>query len=156
MSIDRMVMVVVVLFGLAVVGCGDDDVVTAPADAAAVADSGAPMIDTGAPTVDSASSIDASAIDASAIDASTIDAGAIDAGASQTPCGDMVCDRATQLCVDCACGGPDTFTCVPIPTGCESDRTCACVAGTVCPDTPPTIACFDTADNTVFCDTGLD
>jgi hypothetical protein len=41
---------------------------------------------------------------------------------------------------------------MPVPTGCENDRTCACLEDDLCPQN--TIACSDTGDNTIYCDNG--
>jgi hypothetical protein len=90
--------------------------------------------------------------------------GALDAAGADAPpssattCGNLSCDRATSVCVACECGGPTSFTCEPIPEGCDSSRTCSCLAPTLCAPTAtnPFAMCRDTADNTIDCDRGLD
>ena len=75
-------------------------------------------------------------------------------GGMQTECGGEQCDSATQICVERAKGGPSMIGCEPVPKGCEDDRTCACVGVPLC--TVGLMQCTDVADNTVFCDSGLD
>lgn len=92
-------------------------------------------------------------------DAADIDSAPPDAPSSaMTGCGDLSCDRATSVCVSCECGGPTSFTCEPIPEGCESDRTCDCLAATLCAPTEanPIAMCSEQADNAIDCDRGLD
>jgi hypothetical protein len=43
---------------------------------------------------------------------------------------------------------------MPVPAGCEADRTCACIADSLCGE--PTWSCTDIGDNALFCDKGLD
>ncbi|MBW2460485.1 MAG: hypothetical protein JRH11_02480 [Deltaproteobacteria bacterium] len=76
-----------------------------------------------------------------------------DAGTT-TPCGDGTCDRATEVCIEGAFGGPTTIGCQAVPSGCETDRTCTCLAATYC--NTGLAMCTDTSDNHIFCDTGLD
>lgn len=78
---------------------------------------------------------------------------ATDAGTA-TPCGDGTCDRATEVCIEGAFGGPTTIGCQAVPSGCEADRTCSCLAATYC--NTGLAMCTDTSDNHIFCDTGLD
>ncbi len=70
---------------------------------------------------------------------------------TRTPCGlTLSCDTATEVCVAREQGGPGVFySCEPVPTGCESDRTCRCVAATLCQ--PPSTTCTDTGLNTITC-----
>jgi hypothetical protein len=71
-------------------------------------------------------------------------------------CGDDSCDVATELCMECNCGGPTRFTCVPVPDGCELDRSCACVSDELCPATESGGGCDDVAADVIFCETGLE
>ena len=75
-----------------------------------------------------------------------------------TSCGPESCDRANQICVSCECGGPTSFSCEPIPAGCQAERTCSCLAATLCAPTAtnPYAMCFDLSDNQIDCDRGLD
>ena len=88
-----------------------------------------------------------------------LDAAGPDAPSSaMTGCGELSCDSATSVCVSCECGGPTSFSCEPIPEGCESDRECDCLADTLCAptETNPIAICSDQADNVIDCDRGLD
>jgi len=73
-------------------------------------------------------------------------------GAAGTACGAESCDPLTQICVVKGPVGPTyNYTCMTVPTGCEQDRSCACVAATFC------TGAFDTCSdgqvaNTVTCD----
>jgi len=68
------------------------------------------------------------------------------------PTDDLRCESATQVCVVAGPFGPtNTSSCEAIPRGCEADRSCACLAATLC---NPTDTCTDTAGNTIYCDNG--
>jgi hypothetical protein len=71
-----------------------------------------------------------------------------------TPCGTTSCDRDTQICVEGNFGGPTRIECRPVPAGCESRRTCDCVAATYC--TTGLAMCSNVDENHVFCETGFD
>jgi len=113
------------------------------------------MVDTGTSDTggDDAGDDDAGGDDAGGDDAGGDDAGEADASTG-TPCGDMMCDPATEICFECACGGPTSISCVPVPEACDEDRTCTCIGPELC--TSGLMECSDTSDNHVFCDTGLD
>lgn len=131
-------------------GCGDDDGSTD----SGMADAG--DMDTGSNDdagEDDAGGDDAGEDDAGGDDAGEDDAGDVDASAG-TPCGDETCNPETQICFECACGGPTSFTCMDVPDGCSEDRTCGCVGTELC--TEGLASCTDRGDNHVFCDTGLD
>jgi hypothetical protein len=86
-------------------------------------------------------------------DAADLDAAVdIDASADETPCGPtLVCDRPLEVCVIRGPVGPGfQYACEPVPTGCELDRTCDCVAFTYCVDAFDT--CSDGPDNTITCE----
>ncbi len=74
--------------------------------------------------------------------------------ASGTPCGTETCDPATEVCFECACGGPTSFTCMAVPSACSADRTCSCLGSMLC--TTGLAMCTDRSDNHIYCDTGLD
>ena len=100
---------------------------------------------------------DAGGDDAGGDDAGDDDAGSDDAGADAstgTPCGETMCDPATEVCFECACGGPMSFSCTPVPSACSEDRSCTCIGPELC--TTGLMECTDRGDNHVFCDTGLD
>lgn len=146
----------VVFAALVLTACSSDDDRGPRGDGAVIGvDGGGPGTDAsaidggprpdGAPIEDGGSGIDAS---------EPIDAGPrIDAGPT-TPCGDGVCQRATEVCVSGSFGGPSIIGCRSVPAGCESDRTCACLAATYC-NTGLAI-CADVSENHIDCDTGLD
>ena len=94
---------------------------------------------------------DAPAADDAAAGDSAPDAPAPDALA-KIACGTETCDVATQLCVTRTPVGPgQSFTCEPVPAGCQTDRSCACVQATVC--TGGFSTCTDSADpDTVVCE----
>ncbi len=78
-------------------------------------------------------------------------------GTRTTPCGTDSCDRDTEVCVACNCGGPTSFQCVALPTGCEDDRSCGCVGDDICAFASVPASCEDQPeDNTVLCESGLD
>ena len=68
-----------------------------------------------------------------------------------TPCGPtLTCDRATEVCVAREQGGPGVIhSCEPVPTGCESDRSCRCVGASLCQ--PPSSTCEDIGPNSITC-----
>lgn len=72
---------------------------------------------------------------------------------SRTPCGPggLSCDSASEICVSRYVGGPGpVYSCEPIPAGCESERTCGCMAPTLCQ--APVEVCQDVGPNAIFCD----
>jgi hypothetical protein len=71
-----------------------------------------------------------------------------------TPCGTETCERATEICIEGNFGGPTRISCEAVPEGCETDRTCTCVAAMYC--NTGLAMCTNTSDNHIFCDTGLD
>ncbi len=85
-------------------------------------------------------------------DASDLDAASADADTSLTPCGpSLECDRTLDVCVIRGPVGPGfTYTCEPVPNGCDLDRTCDCIAFTYCVDAFDT--CTDGDDNTITCE----
>ena len=68
-----------------------------------------------------------------------------------TPCGPtLTCDTATEVCVAREHGGPGLFyACEPVPTGCESDRSCRCAGASLCQ--PPSSTCEDSGPNSITC-----
>jgi hypothetical protein len=58
-----------------------------------------------------------------------------------TPCGESFCETATEICVARAGPVAITYRCMPVPPGCEADRTCACAGDDFCVDA------FDTCNN---------
>ena len=79
-----------------------------------------------APTADAARPSDA---------AMTVDAG-VDLASSDgktRPCGDRVCDRATEVCVFLFRGDCSQWTCAPLPPQCASKRDCDCLGASFCP-----------------------
>jgi hypothetical protein len=71
----------------------------------------------------------------------------------EIPCGDETCDPS-EVCVSCNCGGPTSFACEPAPSDCASDRSCACLANSLCPEIASD--CVDQGENHILCDSGLD
>ncbi len=69
-----------------------------------------------------------------------------------TVCGpELICSTATEICVERGPVGPAViYSCEPVPLGCESDRSCACAAASLCQ--PPFDTCGDVGPNTIFCD----
>jgi len=139
----RWVLTLVLAVGL---GCGDDE---GPGAADAAASDAAPG------AADAASSdAAAGAADAGLTDGSSSDGIATDAPSATrcAPTEGLYCDSATQICVVKGPVGPaNTSSCQPVPSGCEGDRTCGCVAATLCE------APFDTCspgevENAVFCE----
>jgi len=63
-----------------------------------------------------------------------------------TPCGPVECDTATQVCVHVTSMMIDRYECRPIVAGCETDRTCACMAATCSPG-----PCNDVGPNEINC-----
>ena len=73
--------------------------------------------------------------------------------AAPMPCGPngLTCDPDTQICVIQTPVGPGmNFVCLSVPSGCASDRSCACAGSSLCTgafatcgdrDEPNTIAC---------------
>jgi hypothetical protein len=63
------------------------------------------------------------------------------------------CDVDTEVCVGTGPFGPSVMNnCEPVTSGCETDRTCDCLAEALCPE--GTIQCTDVAVNEIFCDNG--
>ncbi|MFN0246435.1 MAG: hypothetical protein ACKV2T_05980 [Kofleriaceae bacterium] len=63
------------------------------------------------------------------------------------------CNVDTEVCVGNGPIGPSVqHACQPVPSGCENDRTCDCLAASLCP--PNTAACSNVATNEIFCDNG--
>ncbi len=71
---------------------------------------------------------------------------------SQTPCGPQLsCDSTSEVCVTHGPVGPAVlYACEPVPSGCESDRSCACAGASLC--RAPFDTCQDEAPNAIFCD----
>jgi hypothetical protein len=69
-----------------------------------------------------------------------------------TPCGgNLTCDPFTDVCVATSPIGPAIqYTCEPIPSGCEQDRSCSCAGATLC--NPPFNTCLDTGPNQISCE----
>jgi hypothetical protein len=73
---------------------------------------------------------------------------------TMTPCGagDLSCNEATEICVVNTPVGPgEQVSCMPLPAGCATDRTCGCVGATLC------VGSFDVcseraAPNTIACE----
>ncbi|HTM21595.1 MAG TPA: hypothetical protein VL172_13835 [Kofleriaceae bacterium] len=84
-------------------------------------------------------------------DAATSDATVSDADTA-TACGPTeFCDPDLEVCVIRGPVGPGySYTCEPVPAGCELDRSCDCVAATYCVDAFDT--CSETPPNTIFCE----
>lgn len=76
-------------------------------------------------------------------------AGRADAALGQeTRCGEtLTCATATEMCVVMS-GIVPNYACVPVPTECESDRTCACAALIMCGER---ITCTDVEPNHIEC-----
>ncbi len=78
----------------------------------------------------------------------------------KTPCGpgqnERFCETATEVCVRSGPFGPHEFwSCVPVPEGCEADRTCACMGETLCSGPTPLSRCGDSPHpNTIICESG--
>ncbi len=63
----------------------------------------------------------------------------------------LTCDGATEMCVSRQPIGPAVvYECVPVPSGCELDRTCACAGATLCES--PFDACTDTGTAAIDCE----
>ena len=70
-----------------------------------------------------------------------------------TPCGPsgLTCDPTQQICVSKTPVGPAvTYSCEPIPAGCEEDRSCVCAGPALC--TSPFTLCTDIAPNSLQCE----
>lgn len=75
---------------------------------------------------------------------------------SMTACGPLLaCDRETELCLSRQPIGPAiVYECVPVPSGCESDRSCACAGAALC--TGAFAVCRDDlGDNRIDCECPL-
>jgi hypothetical protein len=60
------------------------------------------------------------------------------------------CDAATEICVSKEPVGPAIiYECKPVPAGCDNDRTCACLASTLC--APGYDSCFDDDADVLQC-----
>jgi hypothetical protein len=72
--------------------------------------------------------------------------------AVRTPCGpQLTCDSQNEICVSRGPAGPSvTYSCDPVPIGCEVDRSCACVGTTLCQ--PIFDTCRDIGPNEIFCE----
>lgn len=74
-----------------------------------------------------------------------------------TQCETETCDTSTEICVACNCGGPTSFRCLPLPAGCENDRSCACLTDEICSFSRVEAWCVDQPrDSLILCETGLD
>ncbi len=73
----------------------------------------------------------------------------------RTPCGpELVCDSASEICVRRETGPVgliEAFTCEPVPTGCESDRSCGCAGASLCGPLPGSCRDFDVTDYQIDC-----
>ena len=69
-----------------------------------------------------------------------------------TACGEdpvVYCERASELCVERELGAGIIYDCVPLPDGCDAERTCA-ACSEACAE--PADTCADTErDNTLSC-----
>jgi hypothetical protein len=66
-------------------------------------------------------------------------------------CGPNWCDPATEICVGRAGGVAILWSCQPVPAGCAADRSCGCVASSLCIDAFD--LCIDgPGDDTVRCE----
>ncbi len=75
---------------------------------------------------------------------------------ARTSCGPFLsCDRETEVCRSRQPIGPAiVYECVPVPSGCESDRSCACAAAALC--TGAFAVCRDDlGDNRIDCECPL-
>jgi hypothetical protein len=75
---------------------------------------------------------------------------------ARTSCGPFLsCDRNTEVCRSRQPIGPAiVYDCVPVPSGCESDRSCACAAAALC--TGAFAVCRDDlGDNRIDCECPL-
>ena len=78
----------------------------------------------------------------------------------ETPCPigqrERICDTASHVCVSRGPVGPREFWgCVPVPGGCEADRSCACLGPKLCRTLTPMSTCVDTPHpNTILCESG--
>lgn len=72
--------------------------------------------------------------------------------AIETACGEepvTYCERASEICVESELGAGIIYECVPLPAGCDAERTCAACAD-ACEE--PADTCADTGrDNTLSC-----
>jgi len=67
-----------------------------------------------------------------------------------TPCGpELSCVSASQICVRREHGFGVVYACEPVPSGCESDRSCGCVGAGLCPARSDT--CRDEGPNSISC-----
>ncbi len=79
-----------------------------------------------------------------------------DAPPARTACGPLAsCDRASEVCVSRHPVGPAiVHSCVPVPPGCESERSCACAGAALC--TGAFALCRDDlGDNRIDCECPL-
>jgi hypothetical protein len=59
--------------------------------------------------------------------------GTCDVPAGKFACGYTQCDLATRYCQrQPHTTGPDTFSCLPLPAACTSNRSCACLQAQPC------------------------
>lgn len=73
--------------------------------------------------------------------------------ASETPCGPsgLTCDAATEVCVAQTPIGPAiVYDCLPVPEGCEEDRSCGCAGAVLCES--PFDVCSETGPNQLQCE----
>jgi hypothetical protein len=76
--------------------------------------------------------------------------------ANGTPCGPdgLTCDPATEVCVAKTPVGPAiVYACVPVPEGCEDDRSCDCAGVALCES--PYDVCSEMGDNQLQCECPL-
>lgn len=60
---------------------------------------------------------------------------ALPRGTASTPCGPsgLSCDTDTEICVATTPVGPGVvYSCEPVPSGCEQDRSCGCAGAVLC------------------------
>ena len=70
-----------------------------------------------------------------------------------TPCGPagLTCRRDTEVCVARSPIGPAiVWSCQPVPSGCEKDRSCACAGASLCAE--PFDLCTEQAENQLGCE----
>ena len=117
----------VIVTGLVVAGCGDDDDGPGPTADATVdaAARDAAMID--------ARIVDAR-VDSRVVDSGTINPPATDAGAGALQCGSMTCNNATQeCCIIPNGGGTPSVSCINIGAACTGGGTARCDGTEDCP-----------------------
>lgn len=130
-----------------------DDTVAPPADASG--DRPVAGLDRGVAAEVSVSREAGHRPDGASREAGTGEAGVKADGGASTPCGAATCNTATHVCVEKSPVGPGvTFTCLPVPPGCETNRTCACLKSALCQGAYN--VCTDgSAFNTIHCECPL-